>query len=173
MQRLSALIGPGRITVIRTSSHWSGSCETNKPNEHYSHISHTIWVQQVAGAESILLPEVHSGWGCCTPSSGGCCPQWTPGKPPLGHWPDRYLSKWGCGPEGGASGPPSPPKKNYMKIRHVIKRRLQAYLLFYVLGEKELTKINHQKLNNSLKNYRCCETVIWLVCIRVDKIITT
>lgn len=27
MQRLSALIGPGLITVIRTSSHWSGSCK--------------------------------------------------------------------------------------------------------------------------------------------------
>lgn len=26
MQRLSAVIGPGLVTVIRTSSHWSGSC---------------------------------------------------------------------------------------------------------------------------------------------------
>lgn len=29
MQRLSALIGPGLITDIRTSSHWSGSCKNN------------------------------------------------------------------------------------------------------------------------------------------------
>lgn len=39
------------------------------------------------------LPEVRSGWGCHTPWTGGCCPQWTPGRPPLGHWPDQYRSR--------------------------------------------------------------------------------
>lgn len=136
-QRLSALIGPGLITVIKTSSHWSGSCNNKKQNITSSpvfnyfpfiwdiclkvYINISLWLIIMiwfrfcwwVGLQltDSSLPEVRSGWGCHTPWIGGCCPQWTPGRPPLGHWPDQYRSRWDCGPVGGALEPLSPPKK--------------------------------------------------------------
>lgn len=61
--------------------------------------------------KSEIWPAAHSEWGCRIPWNEGCYQWKTPGRLPLERWPGQHLSRWDCGPGGGAWVPLSLPER--------------------------------------------------------------